>query len=129
MSEDFNKYLAIANHDIQMAKNMGELKSYVASILYDNDKKVDMIHELEEETKELQDKIERLNNIIKNIENICESSIASVDNILQDEKETKIVNGRCINRNEYQIVRLKAYRTKSKEILGRIKELKGSVKE
>ena len=77
-----------------------------------------------------QDKeIERLNNIIKNIENICEASIASVDNILQDEKETKIVNGRCINRNEYQIVRLKAYRTKSKEILGRIKELKGSDKE
>ena len=73
--------------------------------------------------------IERLNNIIKNIENICESSIASVDNILQDEKETKIANGRCINRNEYQIVRLKAYRTKSKEILGRIKELKGSDKE
>ena len=72
--------------------------------------------------------IERLNNIIKNIENICESSIASVDNILQDEKETKIANGRCINRNEYQIVRLKAYRTKSKEILGRIKELKGSEK-
>lgn len=68
MSEDFNKYLAIANHDIQMAKNMGELKSYVASILYDNDKKVDMIHELEEETKELQDKIERLNNIINELE-------------------------------------------------------------
>ena len=59
MSEDFDKYLAIANHYIQMVKNMGELelKSYVASILYDNDKKVDMIHELEEENK-------RLNNII-----------------------------------------------------------------
>lgn len=57
MSEDFDKYLAIANHDIQMAKDMGELKSYVASLLYDNDKKVDMIHELLEE-------IERLNNII-----------------------------------------------------------------
>ena len=76
--------------------------------------------------QDYEDEIERLNNIIKNIEIICESSIASVDNILQDEKETKIANGRCINRNEYQIVRLKAYRTKSKEILGRIKELKGS---
>lgn len=78
------------------------------------------------ENHKLKEENERLNNIIKNIENICESSIASVDNILQDEKETKIVNGRCINRNEYQIVRLKAYRTKSKEILGKIKELKGS---
>ena len=82
-----------------------------------------------EEIALLKLEIERLNNIIKNIENICESSIASVDNILQDEKETKIVNGRCINRNEYQIVRLKAYRTKSKEILEKIKELKRSDKE
>ena len=73
--------------------------------------------------------IERLNNIIKHVEGICESSIVSVNQILQDEKETKIVNGICINRNEYQIVRLKAYRTKSKEILGRIKELKGVDKE
>lgn len=68
---------------------------------------------------------DRLNNIIKHVEDICESSIVSVNQILQDEKETKIVNGRCINRNEYQIVRLKAYRTKSKEILERIKQLKG----
>lgn len=60
MNEDFDKYLAIANHDIQMANNMGELKSYVASLLYDNDKKVDKIHELEEEIKELQEDIDLL---------------------------------------------------------------------
>lgn len=60
MSDDFDKYLAIANHDIQMANNMGELKSYVASLLYDNDKKIDMIHELEEEIKELQEDIDVL---------------------------------------------------------------------
>lgn len=60
MSDGFDKYLAIANHDIQMANNMGELKSYVASLLYDNDKKVDMIHELEEEIKELQEDIDLL---------------------------------------------------------------------
>lgn len=67
----------------------------------------------------------RLNNIIEHIENICKSSIASVDKILLDEKEIKFKNGILQNRNNYQIVRLKAYRTKSKEILGRIKELKG----
>ena len=39
MNDDFDKYLAIANHDIQMAKDYGQLKSYVASILYDYDKK------------------------------------------------------------------------------------------
>ena len=60
MSDNFDKYLAIANHDIQMANNMEELKSYVASLLYDNDKKVDMIHELEEEIKELQEDIDVL---------------------------------------------------------------------
>ena len=81
-----------------------------------------------EYSKYLQKEIIRLNNIIKNVEDICESSIVSVNQILQDEKETKIVNGRCINRNEYQIVRLKAYRTKSKEILGRIKELREVIK-
>ena len=30
-------YLGIANHDIQMANNSQELKSYVASILCEND--------------------------------------------------------------------------------------------
>ena len=54
MSEDFDKYLAIANQDIQRASNHNELKSYVASILYSNDEK----------DKE----IERLNNIINELE-------------------------------------------------------------
>ena len=39
-------YLGIANHDIQMANNSQELKSYVASILYEND-------ELQQENQEL----------------------------------------------------------------------------
>ena len=50
MNNEFDKYLGIANHNIQMANTNQELKSYVASILYDNDKK----------DKE----IDRLNNII-----------------------------------------------------------------
>ena len=81
---------------------------------------------LEVEIEEKDKEIERLNNIIEHIENICKSSIASVDKILLDEKEIKVKDGIVQNRNNYQIVRLKAYRTKSKEILGRIKELKGS---
>lgn len=39
-------YLGIANHDIQMANNSQELKSYVASILCEND-------ELQKENEEL----------------------------------------------------------------------------
>ena len=67
MNNDFDKYLAIANHDIQVANNMSELKSYVASILYDNDKKVDIIHELE---KEYDKEIEKLQNQLQQKENI-----------------------------------------------------------
>ena len=58
MSEDFDKYLAIANHDIQMANNMGELKSYVASILWDNDKKVELLQQKENIIKEVREYIE-----------------------------------------------------------------------
>lgn len=39
-------YLDIANHDIQMANNSQELKSYVASILCEND-------ELQQENKQI----------------------------------------------------------------------------
>lgn len=41
-------YLGVANHDIQMANNSQELKSYVASILCEND-------ELQQENKQLKD--------------------------------------------------------------------------
>lgn len=75
MSEDFDKYLAVANHDIQMAKNMGELKSYVASILYDNDKKIDMIHELEEEIKEYQKALDEITSEKIDLDNIIKEAI------------------------------------------------------
>ena len=74
-------------------------------------------------------KRERLNNIISHIEEICKSSIASVDKHLLDDKVPKEKDGKLLNYNDYQIIRLKAFRTKSKEILGRIKELKGVDKE
>lgn len=44
-------YLGIANHDIQMANNSQELKSYVASILYENE-------ELQQENQELNKQLE-----------------------------------------------------------------------
>lgn len=60
MSDDFDKYLGIANVDIQRANDYGQLKSYVASLLYDNDKKIDMIHELEKKIKKLQEDLDIL---------------------------------------------------------------------
>ena len=46
-------YLGIANHDIQMANNSEELKSYVASILCE-------IDELQQKNQQLQERIEYL---------------------------------------------------------------------
>ena len=59
MSEDFDKYLAIANHDIQTANNISELKCYVASILYDNDKKVELLQQKDNIIKEVREYIEK----------------------------------------------------------------------
>ena len=60
MSEDFEKYLAIANHDIQMANNTAELKSYVASILYDNDKKVELLQQKDNIIKDIKAQLDYL---------------------------------------------------------------------
>ena len=50
-------YLGVANHDIQMANNSQELKSYVASILYEND-------ELQQENKKYKKVIFKIKMII-----------------------------------------------------------------
>lgn len=55
------KYLGIANHDIQVANNSDELKSYVASILCE-------IDELQQENKQLKD---NWNELKKYIQDIC----------------------------------------------------------
>ncbi len=89
----------------------------------------DKISYLEYKNDELKEENKRLNNIINHIEEICKSSIASVDKHLLDDKIPKVKDGKILNYNDYQIIRLKAFRTKSKEILGRIKELKGIDKE
>lgn len=51
-------YLGIANHDIQVADNSDELKSYVASILCEIDK-------LQQENKQLKEVIDK---VIKYVE-------------------------------------------------------------
>lgn len=50
-------YLGIANHDIQMANNSQELKSYVASILCEND-------ELQQENQKYKELIEKIKMVI-----------------------------------------------------------------
>lgn len=50
-------YLGIANHDIQMANNSQELKSYIASILCEND-------ELQQENQKYKEVIFKIKMII-----------------------------------------------------------------
>lgn len=50
-------YLGIANHDIQMANNSQELKSYVASILCEN-------YELQQENQKYKEVIFKIKMII-----------------------------------------------------------------
>ena len=82
MSNDFDKYLAIANHDIQMANDMGELKSYVASILYDNDKKVELLQQKENIIKEVRKYIEIQQKIFKDYDIAMENQLKNVLEIL-----------------------------------------------
>lgn len=65
--------------------------------------------------------------IVNTIELHCLNSIYAINDILKTEKITKFSkNGICLNRNKYQIERLKAYRTKSKEILKLIRRLENT---
>lgn len=65
--------------------------------------------------------------IINEIELHCLNSIYSINDILNTEKITHFTKeGICTNRNRYQIERLRAYRTKSKEILKLIRTLENS---
>ena len=54
------KYLGIANHDIQVANNSDELKSYVASILCE-------IDELQQENKILRDNAEHNEKVVDKV--------------------------------------------------------------
>lgn len=54
----------------------------------------------------------KIDNVVRKLEN----SIESID------KKIKVEDGRVVNMNDYQIVRLKAIRMKCKEILGMLKE-------
>lgn len=60
----------------------------------------------------------KIDNVIRKLEN----SIESINKKLLDDKKIKVEDGRVVNMNDYQIVRLKAIRMKCKEILDMLKE-------
>mgnify|MGYP004563105985 CR=1 FL=1 len=60
----------------------------------------------------------KIDNVVRKLEN----SIESINKKLLDDKKIKVKDGRVVNMNDYQIVRLKAIRMKCKEILKMLKE-------
>lgn len=91
------KYLGIANHDIQVANNSDELKSYVASILCE-------IDELQQENQQLKNDINKLQKEL-NEENLQCSKYSIEFNDLKEKNkqikdklskiETLIINHNC----------------------------------
>lgn len=91
---------------------------------------LNLIHEDYQVTLDEVDKFEKIGNIYDLIKTKAKidkvvinlkKSIKSIDNKLND-KEIRVENGRVINPpNDYRIVRLKAIRTKCKEILDLLK--------
>lgn len=67
----------------------------------------------------------RLNNIINELEKWLNCSIEIINKKLKKDKEETIVkDGLILNMNNYQILRLKTFRTKMIEVLDKLKELK-----
>lgn len=97
--------------------------SYTLSV-EDIEKVIKEYEELQQENKHLNLQLDQalkdyedlLIKIDKAIEN-CKKSIESINQKLQDDKTIKVVDGKVVNMNDYQIVRLKAFRTKCKELL------------
>lgn len=81
----------------------------------------EMKEEIEQQNKEiilLQRIYKKEMFVVNRIQLHCISAIYGINDILKTEKITHFnKEGRCTNRNRYQIERLKAYRTKCKEIL------------
>lgn len=85
-------YLGVANHDIQMANNSQELKSYVASILCENDELQQENQKLKKQQKEF---IEYLENMLDNENDIF--SVVRVKDVLSKYKEIIGVSDDKIN--------------------------------
>lgn len=60
----------------------------------------------------------KINNVVSKLED----SIESINKKLLDDKKIKVEDGKVVNMNDYQIVRLKAIRMKCKEILKMLRE-------
>ena len=114
MSEkELEKYLEIVNHFISDDGNLEEIKKYIAHVLYDVD-------------KNYKQEIERLKNIINELEKDIENRIYMIE-----PKGTSINFDTCNYECEEDYINgmeLKAELNTCKSILNKLQELKGSDK-
>lgn len=67
---------------------------------------------------ELKSQLQQKENIIKEVRDNLENSIKSINEKLKNNKEPfEVIDGRIQYINDYRVVRLKAFRTKCKELL------------
>ena len=94
---------------------------------YEKEEKYKTFEEIKDELGDKLDKymyeanielLTKIDNVIRKLEN----SIESINKKLLDDKKIKVEDGRVVNMNDYQTVRLKAIRMKCKEILDMLKE-------
>ena len=65
-----------------------------------------------------EEKNKKLHSIIKEVRDNLENSIKSINEKLKNNKEPfEVINGKIQYINDYRVVRLKAFRTKCKELL------------
>ena len=68
--------------------------------------------------EELEYRLQQKENIIKEVRDNLENSIKSINEKLKNNKEPfEVIDGRIQYINDYRVVRLKAFRTKCKELL------------
>ena len=78
--------------------------------------KVPTYDELLKENKKQKEVIDKMR---RNLEN----SVESINQKILDDKQIKVKDGRVLNMNDYQLVRLKAFKTKCSELLNILNEV------
>ena len=88
----------------------------------EKDKKIERLTKRLEEAQlaylAVEEKNKKLHSIIKEVRDNLENSIKSINEKLKNNKEPfEVIDGKIQYINDYRVVRLKAFRTKCKELL------------
>ena len=97
-------------------------KGNINKQLVEKDKKIERLTKRLEEAQlaylAVEEKNKKLHSIIKEVRDNLENSIKSINEKLKNNKEPfEVIDGKIQYINDYRVVRLKAFRTKCKELL------------